>query len=368
MHFTFSGRENVPLLKKVFLVACALWFIIFLFIVESLTGLCISFVTLILLLISYAWKKQTRIGRVILISVALAIPLIAFNLLRNFYREYDYARLISIDMNARTEHGNAYTFNLENPETENGFPVYVYMCEDELRRSWNQKSQIGYDSVDIKQQPLKYTLMRFLASKGLRKDSAALAQLTEAEIHAIELGITNVNYQSPSFKGRLVQIIWEFNQYANGGDPNGHSLMQRIESLKAASSVIRSNLLLGVGTGDLPAEIHKQYSIINSKLDKYHYLRSHNQYLAIAVAFGIFGFLYFLFAVFYPLSYKKKDLNYFYLIFFITALLSMLTEDTLETQAGATFFAFFNAFFLFANPKETRNADKQIGKDEQPLR
>jgi hypothetical protein len=35
-------------------------------------------------------------------------------------------------------------------------------------------------------------------------------------------------------------------------------------------------------------------------------------------------------------------------------MLSMITEDTIESQAGATFFAFFMAFFLFA-----RNADEK---------
>jgi len=35
-----------------------------------------------------------------------------------------------------------------------------------------------------------------------------------------------------------------------------------------------------------------------------------------------------------------------YLSFFIIAVISFLTEDTLETQAGVTFFAFFNSFFL----------------------
>jgi hypothetical protein len=30
----------------------------------------------------------------------------------------------------------------------------------------------------------------------------------------------------------------------------------------------------------------------------------------------------------------------------------MLTEDTLETQAGVTFYALFNCLFLFAKPEE----------------
>jgi hypothetical protein len=38
----------------------------------------------------------------------------------------------------------------------------------------------------------------------------------------------------------------------------------------------------------------------------------------------------------------------------------MLTEDTIETQAGVTFFAFYNSFFLFA---EEDNSDISNSKE-----
>ena len=97
----------------------------------------------------------------------------------------------------------------------------------------------------------------------------------------------------------------------------------------------------------MPLAYRRQYSKINSMLDEHHRLRAHNQYLAIAVAFGLIGLFYFLFALIAPMILTKKYRNYFYVTFFIIAILSMITEDTLETQAGATFFAFFNALFLF---------------------
>ena len=33
-------------------------------------------------------------------------------------------------------------------------------------------------------------------------------------------------------------------------------------------------------------------------------------------------------------------------------MLSMLTEDTIETQIGVTLFAFFNSFLVFANDED----------------
>ena len=35
--------------------------------------------------------------------------------------------------------------------------------------------------------------------------------------------------------------------------------------------------------------------------------------------------------------------------------MSMLTEDTLETQIGVTLFAFFNSFLVFANDRKFTN-------------
>jgi hypothetical protein len=43
--------------------------------------------------------------------------------------------------------------------------------------------------------------------------------------------------------------------------------------------------------------------------------------------------------------------DYFYYVFLIIALSSMLTEDTLETQAGVTYFALFNSLLLLQGEK-----------------
>lgn len=355
LYFIFIEKPKNKLPLQLFLAGVALWLMTFLFIVESLTGVLISSTIMLILAIIYFSKRLKTKTRTAFIIAMSALPIIFLFFLIKAYMENYSPRLVFIDQYAKTEQGNNYTFNLDNPEMENGYPAYVYMCEEELRRSWNRRSIINFDSTDIKMQPIKFTLMRFLASKGLRKDSVAMTHLTDEEIHSIEKGIPNINYQSPSIKVRLMQVIWEMDQSIRGGDPNGHSIMQRLESWKASLEVIPENILLGVGTGDLPAAVHDQYSLMNSKLNSDHYLRSHNQYLAITVAFGITGLAYFLFALSYPIIFLYERKNFIYLLFFLTLILSMLTEDTLETQPGATFFAFFNALFLFAKPDGANN-------------
>jgi len=92
---------------------------------------------------------------------------------------------------------------------------------------------------------------------------------------------------------------------------------------------------------------------MNSPLSKDSRLRAHNQYLSIAVAFGIVGLVWFLITLFYPIFLCGKSKSYLYVSFLLIAIVSFLTEDTLETQAGVTFYAFFNSFLLFIySPKK----------------
>ena len=93
---------------------------------------------------------------------------------------------------------------------------------------------------------------------------------------------------------------------------------------------------------------------MHSLLDERWRLRSHNQYLSIAVAFGITGLLWFIFTLIYPLIRQARSGDYLYVFFIIISILSMVTEDTLETQAGVTFFALFTCIFLFVDPKNSR--------------
>ena len=198
------------------------------------------------------------------------------------------------------------------------------------------------------------SLIRYLTSKDLRKDAEGVSQLTDDDVMNIENGIANYNYiENPGLKTRIMKIMVAYDNYADGRDANGSSVFQRIEFIKASLNIIKENILFGVGTGDIANAFANYYEETNSKLLPENRFRSHNQYLAITVAFGIIGLLWFLFSMFYPIFADKKNRNYLYLIFIFIMALSMLTEDTLETQIGVTLFAFFNSFLVFARDIDT---------------
>ncbi|GAG87554.1 unnamed protein product, partial [marine sediment metagenome] len=91
-------------------------------------------------------------------------------------------------------------------------------------------------------------------------------------------------------------------------------------------------------TGDLQMAFDKQYEDDNSVLDPDWRLRAHNQFLSFFIAFGVFGFLYCVFALFAPIVFEKKYYDAIFIIVFFIGILSFLNEDTLETHIGATFF------------------------------
>jgi O-antigen ligase len=117
---------------------------------------------------------------------------------------------------------------------------------------------------------------------------------------------------------------------------------------KAALAAISGQVWMGVGTGDVQKAMNESYVRTQSPLHEEWYKRPHNQLITITLALGLTGLLIFLLSLFYPLYFLRKDLPLLYWVFFVVLFLSFLMEDTLETQAGQTFYAFFNTLFLSA--------------------
>jgi len=334
---------------KIMYAVLILWQFSFLIIMESVTGiLSLGFAAAIILIYQLIVSQKTMYKAIGVFSVVLTLlfAIMVLIKIKNYKPEYhlpDPTKLAS-----HTVNGNEYQHDLNGPLTENGNFIWVNVCDKELRNEWNKRSTLDYDGKDLKDNKLCFTLVRFMASKNLNKDSAGIAMLTNDEIKAIERGVANVNNQNISdIKGRINETVWELNLYLTTGEANGHSLTQRFEYWKAAYHVFKNNFLLGVGTGDVEQELNKEYERMQTKLTPEYRLRAHNQYLTFALTFGIIGFCWFLFTLFYPIIVLKKYSNLLYLSFFCVALFSFLNEDTLETQAGVTFFAFLNSFLLF---------------------
>ena len=342
-------KETKYIYLRFVYLSLATWFVLFIFILESMTGIVIFFLVSFLLFCRYIFFYQTRLFVKIISGIAFIISISAITYyiidIKNSFMDIkdDLQHLEKYTLN-----GNPYRHNLRNKQIENGHYVWIYISEEELRKEWNKRSALGYKGKDKKGQPLYSTIARYLTSKGLRKDSLTLSSLTDNEIRNIENGIANADFlQLNPLKKRIVQIIEEFHNYSLDHNPGGNSVTQRIEFWKTALHIIKNNLLIGVGTGDVQQAFEQQYVKDQSQLSTEFRLRAHNQYLTMAVSFGIPGLVWFLFALFYPLV-RRDNHNYLYISWSLIAAISMINEDTLETQAGVTFFAFFASIFMFA--------------------
>lgn len=340
--------------KKLMWVMVSLWFLFFLVIMESMTGLSVLLFTSFFLAFYFIYKAK---GKMLKIAGSLTISTFIFFLCYFVYliheenKPKDNFNINNIEW--YTKSGNLYEHNISNKQTENGHYLYMYYCEKELKLTWNNRSSIKFNERDLGGNEIQYTLIRFLTSKNSRKDAEGVKALSNDEVKSIERGIPNVKYQNvSSLKGRLNETLWEIDLYRTTGDPNGHSLTQRFEYWKTAISIIKQNFIFGVGTGDVEIAFNQKYIEQNSPLTKEWRLRSHNQYLSIGVAFGSVGIIWFLFTLIYPMVKQKRQFDYLYITFLIIALVSFLNEDTLETQAGVTFYVFFNTIYLFLNREE----------------
>ncbi|MFP4366569.1 MAG: O-antigen ligase family protein, partial [Bacteroidales bacterium] len=211
------------------------------------------------------------------------------------------------------------------------------------------RSSIDFYGQDMQGHEVRHTLIRYLTSRGLDKDAEGVARLTETDILNIERGMANHIYQHKKWLyPRIYQIIWEIDNYRKGGNPSGHSFAQRLEYWKTGFEIIRNNFWFGVGTGDVDISYETQYALGETQLSPQWQLRAHNQLLTFFISFGITGFIIVIYSMIAPFFIEKRQTHILPFIFACIALLSMLTEDTLETQAGATFFALFYALFIFA--------------------
>lgn len=338
------------------------WLSFFIFFIQGLTGIVVLTVSFLLLMIILMVRTRSLSKR--LLFAAITVVPVAFLM----WSIFSVARMMDPAKESQNQNpdpftvsGRPYTHHPERKEYENGNPVWLFICEDELRSQWNARSEFDFDGRDKLNHELKMTLLRYMTSKGLRKDSAGVWSMNSDDIKAVESGIANefyLNRLDP--RTRIHQVAWEIQNYLHGGDPSGHSVAQRLEYWKAALAIINDHKAIGVGTGDVPQAFKTQYEEMNSMLSERWRLRSHNQYLSFAVAFGLTGLLWFLYTLWDPARLAARERNYLYLFFTVAAAISMITEDTLETQAGVTFFALFSSLFLFVYPQKS-NVDGNPG-------
>ncbi|MEX2597306.1 MAG: O-antigen ligase family protein [Salibacteraceae bacterium] len=331
-------------------VLLAIWLSLFIFILQSMTGIIIWLLcSYFLLLYTLGFVNKTRlktVGYTILIFTPLMIGGYVFLQIDTFYPD-NKPNFESLDK--YTSGGEPYVHDTNSLNLENGNFINFYIAYHELEVEWNKRSNIPFwEGLDKTNQPINATLIRYLTSKGLRKDSVGVNSLTKEDISAVENGVANVRflYGNP-LDTRVYTVIWEFDRLMKEKNVQGHSVTQRLVFWKTGWQIFKNNPLIGVGTGDVNISFQEMYDKVGIKLQQPYRLRTHNQFLTFGISFGTIGLLIFLASVILPFIQLKNANSFLYIGFSIILYTSMINEDTLETQAGVTLYAFFNALLLF---------------------
>ena len=328
-----------------------IWFVQQIYIFESLSGYVIlAAVVVVSVLYAFLQWKKGRGWRISIGVSTVVILVIGAVLLVHWVKPFVEVKPVDFSaLEKKTALGNDYWHDTIHNPIEDGKYVGLYYCRTELQEAWPQRSAMPLDGEALNGELLEPTLARYLTSKDLRKDYEGVMALTDEDIINIEQGVANYNnWKHPGLRARLSSTLFEYGLYRKYDNPNGGSLSQRIEFTRASFYLIRQHPLFGVGTGDVPQAFSQAYDEIHSPLKEEFRFRAHNQYLAIAVTFGLIGLAFFFVVLLYPYCSSKKHRTYLYTVFLCIILLSMFPEDTLETQAGASLFAFFEALLLLA--------------------
>lgn len=352
IYFIFTGGVVSRRAKLFFLVA-VLWFIFFLVTLQSLTG-----IIMLLLLITYGigwliFVSKNSTTRFTITAIALAALFLLASVFTHkidaFYKR-NYVDLLNLPK--QTINGNTYQHDTLRRVYENGNLVYINICPVELKNQWERRSNFPFQGLDKKGQLLSATLIRYLASLGLTKDSIGISKLDSIDIQLVENGATSIVFRNSTvgLNKRIYQLLWEFDAYKNEGTISKSSVIQRLVYAKAAWSIIDQHPLFGVGWGDLQKNLNEYYTKNVKNLPSEHWFFPHNQYLTVWASTGLVGLIIFLVGLIAPIVLTKKFKHFLPLYFLLMIMISMLNEDTFETHIGITFAALFGSLFIFGYP------------------
>ena len=345
-------------------IVIALWFIYFIFFLGSGNGfiglLVIFLFGIFLLLFKSSYKKLAY--SILLVFISFCIYILYLSHLS--YKSHFVAKSEPYnEMKDLVKKGADY-FSLKNDyQLENGYYIWRNISNLELQKEWKERCDPKYIEFDAQGQDVYGTLVRYLTSKALTKDSLGVHQLTMEDIENIQNGDISVNqHQWNNLQLRIDQLFYQMMAHYYQDDPGNKPFLQRIYYWFGAIEIIKTNPILGVGVGDIQIEFDKYFKSELKSLGNQYWHHTHNQYLTYFVISGVIGFLLFIWAVFYPLTLYIKR-NSILALAQIILLISFLSEDTLETQPGVTLYVLFAAMAISLFSYK----DKELTSTEDPL-
>jgi hypothetical protein len=335
--------------KHIFTVIALIWLFFYAYYSQVLSGvLCFITAGVFYLIHSLTTHKNKR-SKLILSSILLVIiSFITFSLIYFINSNNQNIKPLK-NIPTHTRLGNPYSHNHASHTYENGYPLDMFVCEKELDSVWNLRSKLNLDDRTSSDFRIRTVLIRYLTSRGLPKDAYGVNHLSKQDIVNIENGIASVLELQQGLKARLTSLSYEL----ASKNPNGHSMLQRLEYWKTGISIFKQYPLIGTGIGDYKHIYQLEYIRQKSILEPQNRLESHNQFLGILVVTGIIGFALFVLHIIFTFFTFWKNQQKLPILFYIICFTSFLVEDTLTTLTGMCFYSLFMGLFLNEFQDET---------------
>jgi hypothetical protein len=206
---------------------------------------------------------------------------------------------------------------------------------------WNGKSTFNFKGKDRKGQSLQRTCERYLCSLGKPLTPSALDRMEIEAVKDIENGFTDPYSARGNVLGRYFELKYEFHL---AKDPNGHSMLQRLTYWETALKLIEQHPFWGVGIGDIDRSLEKAYQ--NTALLPEYQKRPHNLFLTTWLGCGLWSLLVMLILLIWQAVDGASRNHYLKAVLMLILVFTMLLEDSIETQAGASFAGLFLGLML----------------------
>ncbi len=326
-------------------ISLVVWLLFFLLLLQSFTAYIVLLLTALVMTVAY-WRRNyvQRFKGLILTLWLLAIAILTITLGIHIHSYYKLSPLAKAPLATHTANGRPYQ-HARDSRIENGNYINDYICYEELANEWNRRSTIPIDSVQEGGYTLGSTLIRYLNSQGLTKDSIGIAQLTAHDIEAVQRGVANPVLEQRNIKRMVYVLLFEYEAYRTGCSVVHQSMLQRLEVWRIGWDIFLAHPLLGVGTGDgadaMAAQLEHEHSSLAGSGKQVH-----NQYLAVLNNVGLLGFL--ILAFFFVRAFVKERMHLppILLAYTCIVMISFLSENTLDTLAGVLFACYFSCLFV----------------------
>ncbi len=334
--FILHSQGAANTLLKIFLIATGTFLVVFMVILNLSSGILIFITLVLLLLLFYIVQIKAlypKIASVALWIVCLVLPFFYF-----LFAGFQFLNTPPVEFSKLEKHtlsGNSYYHDTVNFKAENGKWAGLYICDKELRQAWAERSKLPLDSLDHKKHMIRNTVINYLASKDLRKDSAGISQLSAADIQNIENGISRYDFNRvPGFMIQFENFSARYQRYLNLDNQKAGSFGTRIAAWFSSVKLIAQQHRNSNGLSVLPA----MYNDPHYNSGNGNRTGSARPFPAVLVTFGFIGLAWFVIALLYPGNRTIKYNQYLYAIFWIVFSLSLLIENTAGILESVLFY------------------------------